>query len=288
MTKKTAKEEAQFLLRDKKPEPLISNSLRVTIEELEKIPRQLTCKKHGSFNLKTTEPFLGKCFVNSVCSECLSEFDDLVSEKEKEIEEERTARATEERVKKRMSDLKGRGVSKRSIDKSFFNYTADTKEKEIALNKCKHLCEKVKKDEKAFNLIMTGGVGTGKTHLANSAVIDLYDSNKCGVRMNMIDIIRRIKRTWSKDSDESESDVIEMFVKTDLLIIDEVGVQFNSDTEKMFIFDIINGRYEECLPTVIISNLDINGVKDVIGDRCVDRLREDGGKVVAFTWDSYR
>ena len=56
----------------------------------------------------------------------------------------------------------------------------------------------------------------------------------------------------------------------------------------MFVFDVINGRYEEELPTVIISNLDVAGVKEIIGDRCIDRLRQDGGKVIAFDWESQR
>ena len=140
----------------------------------------------------------------------------------------------------------------------------------------------------APNLIMVGGVGTGKTHLANSMVVELTDNGKVCVRANMIDIIRRLKSTWSKDSEETEEDVIDLFVGVDLLIIDEVGIQFNSDTEKMFMFAIINGRYDDCLPTVIISNLDVDGVKEIIGDRCIDRLREDGGKVVAFNWKSNR
>ncbi len=74
----------------------------------------------------------------------------------------------------------------------------------------------------------------------------------------------------------------------DLLIIDEVGSQFGSDTEKLFIFEIIDGRYQEMKPTILISNLDINGIKESIGERCVDRLREGGGSMIAFNWESSR
>jgi DNA replication protein DnaC len=42
------------------------------------------------------------------------------------------------------------------------------------------------------------------------------------------------------------------------------------------------------LPTVLVSNLDVEGVKQCIGDRVYDRLRDDGGKVIAFTWGSMR
>jgi DNA replication protein DnaC len=74
----------------------------------------------------------------------------------------------------------------------------------------------------------------------------------------------------------------------DALIIDEVGVQFGSDTEKMIVFDIIDGRYSNMLPTILISNLALPDVKELIGERAIDRLREDGGVVVAMKWDSNR
>ena len=45
------------------------------------------------------------------------------------------------------------------------------------------------------------------------------------------------------------------FIRPDLLILDEVGVQFGSETEKMILFEIINGRYEQLKPTIVISNL---------------------------------
>ena len=76
--------------------------------------------------------------------------------------------------------------------------------------------------------------------------------------------------------------------KVGLLIIDEIGIQFGSDTEKLLISEIIDNRYQNLLPTVLISNLDLAGIKSCIGERSYDRLREDGGKVVAFNWDSHR
>ena len=70
--------------------------------------------------------------------------------------------------------------------------------------------------------------------------------------------------------------------------VDEIGVQFGSDTEKMFIFEVLDGRYNKMKPTILISNLPISGIKECIGDRCIDRLREDGGKVIVFDFESQR
>lgn len=77
-------------------------------------------------------------------------------------------------------------------------------------------------------------------------------------------------------------------VEPDLLILDEVGVQHGSDTEKLILFEIINGRYEAARPTIVISNLDAAGLEQFLGERAFDRLREGGGRLVVFDWESHR
>jgi DNA replication protein DnaC len=67
-----------------------------------------------------------------------------------------------------------------------------------------------------------------------------------------------------------------------------VGVQFGSDTEKLMLFDILNERYERRRPTILMSNLPRDEVSAYLGERVFDRLREDGGQFISFTWESYR
>src|SRR5690606_23131134 len=100
--------------------------------------------------------------------------------------------------------------------------------------------------------------------------------------------IRAVKDTYRRDSTQTEAEAIASFVTPDLLILDEVGVQFGSDTEKLILFEIINGRYESMKPTIVISNLAIGELEAYLGERAFDRLREGGGKAVVFDWPSYR
>jgi len=97
-----------------------------------------------------------------------------------------------------------------------------------------------------------------------------------------------IKETYSRSSDKTEKQVLDKLRTVDLLILDEVGVQFGTETEKILFYQIINGRYENVLPTILISNLDEKRLSEYIGERCIDRLREGGGAVIAFGWESYR
>ncbi|MBL1506063.1 ATP-binding protein, partial [Klebsiella pneumoniae] len=85
-----------------------------------------------------------------------------------------------------------------------------------------------------------------------------------------------------------EEDVIRFFTKPDLLIIDEVGIQFGSKAEEMIMFEIINTRYERLKPTILISNLPKDELTQFIGERVIDRMNDGGGCTISFTWDSYR
>ena len=241
-----------------------------------------TCPKHGEFEVLYTKlPMIDRLFGKLSCSKCVDEWNVEVDRIEKELNK----KDEQERVTNKISAA---GVSIRNIGKNFDSYIADTDEKKSAKAKSKRIADLVCSGETAPNLIMCGSVGTGKTHLASAMVDQCIRANKRVLLARLIGIIRSIKETWARDSKHSEQEAIDYFTNLDLLIIDEVGVQFGSDTEKMFVFDIIDGRYQNMKPTVLISNLDVAGVKEIMGERVIDRLREDGGSVVAMAWESHR
>lgn len=238
------------------------------------------CEKHGSFDFLYT-PFGDAFFVADYCRTCVDE--KKVEEERIEAENNAIKKAEHERSV-RESKRKKAGISKRNLYKSFNDYICKNEGQQKAKNDCQRYVKEFPTDK---SLIMSGSVGTGKTLLACAMLEDLVDNHRCCM-MKVIEIIRGIKSTWKKDSEGDEQDAIDWYVGLDLLIIDEVGIQFGSDTEKLFIFDIIDGRYEQMRPTILISNLDINGIKESIGERCVDRLREGGGSMIAFNWESQR
>lgn len=136
------------------------------------------------------------------------------------------------------------------------------------------------------SIVMTGRPGTGKTHLACALLSAAKRAGFTGLFTSVGKIVRNVRSTWRGNA--SEEAAIQSYVNVDLLVIDEVGVQAGSDNEQQILFAVINGRYEEMKPTVIISNLDLVGVQKYIGERAFDRLRENGGQALCFCWDSKR
>lgn len=97
-----------------------------------------------------------------------------------------------------------------------------------------------------------------------------------------------MKSSWNKNAEESEEQVMRTYIAPNLLVIDEIGVQFGSEAEKIILFEIINERYEAMKPTILISNLSQQELGAYVGERIVDRMREGGGAMIAFDWESYR
>ena len=143
--------------------------------------------------------------------------------------------------------------------------------------------------QKGGGLVMCGKPGTGKNHLALAiARHAITEHQSSAVFTTALKIAREYKSTWSKGSSRTEDEVIRYFTKPDLLIIDEVGVQFGSDAEKLIMFEIINTRYERMKPTILISNQTREELSAFIGERVLDRMSDGGGCTLSFTWDSYR
>lgn len=147
--------------------------------------------------------------------------------------------------------------------------------------------EERKKD--GCSLVFCGRPGTGKTHLACAIGKKIMFEHGVTVRYaQALKIMQRVKSTFGRDAQEKEADVLRDYISPGLLIFDEVGVQFGTETETMITYQIINGRYEEMLPTIMVSNLTEPELCEYIGERSVDRMREGGGAVISFDWESWR
>ena len=100
-------------------------------------------------------------------------------------------------------------------------------------------------------------------------------------------VIRMVRSTWRRDSDRSEGEVLSIYGGVPLLVVDEIGVQYGTDGEQNILFEVLDRRYRDMLPTILLANQSKDGLKQFLGERAYDRLTETG-RIVAFEWESYR
>ena len=240
--------------------------------------RAETCKTHGPY---TSTNYFGH--VWSKCPKCA----------EDEREAERQAAELKAREEKKAAwerKIGASGIPERFQTRSLQSFVAESEPQRKALAIAEHYADNFDDALKTGrSMLFIGRPGTGKTHLAAGIALRIMRrDNRTALFLTVMRAIRRIKDTWAKGSAESETQAIAALVFPDLLILDEVGVQFGSEAEKLLLFDVLNERYEKRKPTILISNLSQEDVTEYLGDRIIDRFREGGGKLVPFTWDSYR
>lgn len=242
-----------------------------------------TCKKHGIVFERRERKNFG--FVG-VCPECNREKHDSMMLAEKtEIEQIDAERKLEYR-NKRVGDS---GLPKRFMNKTFHDYISETSDQESVLLVAKEYAENRDALKNGRGLIITGFVGVGKTHLAAAIINEIIkpDNQTTAVYTTARDMIRHIRSAW-RDQSINEDDVIGRYAYASMLVIDEIGVQFGSESEMIQMFDVLDKRYGEQLPTVMISNLPINELVGLLGDRIIDRMREDNGVLLQLNWQSQR
>lgn len=210
---------------------------------------------------------------------------DIHEERERRMEEERRERVRKEAEADRIRRLNFSRVPKRyqGLDFSSFAYASEQHKSMIA-RFAAYSGQEV--SEAMKNLIIHGGLGTGKTRL----LCVMAQSRNDTQYWRFSDIIRRVKDTFSSAATETESIVLGELSRVGVLIIDEIGRQYDSKLENNFIFDLIDNRYNNCLPTVLCSNLPVDGNPSItayIGPAAMDRINENSA-VAEFNWHNFR
>lgn len=125
---------------------------------------------------------------------------------------------------------------------------------------------------------LIGNTGVGKTHMAAALSICMLPTLAIELGYNFIwvrcpDLLMEIRATYRDNSKKSEGQVVEWFRKVGLLVLDDLGAEKMTDWSVSSLYTIIAGRIDECLPTIITSNLrlkEINEWEPRIASRMVE------------------
>jgi DNA replication protein DnaC len=153
----------------------------------------------------------------------------------------------------------------------------------------------VKDFELGKSYYIWGGVGTGKTRLAYGLVKKsvernyeltaekinkdtenyAYHINPPVKFYNFPKMLTYIKNSIGADKNYSDTlNIDDIAEDKRLVIIDDLGAEKFTEWVIETLYQIINERYENMLPTIFISNLSLGNLSEKVGDRISSRIAE--------------
>lgn len=189
------------------------------------------------------------------CSRSIEERNKLVFEKEEKQKEEYEKFRKEEMNKKIKQYYGTDFITKQFKIKTLDNFITNNKNIKTKLAAQKFI---QKFREMKNGIIFVGTNGTGKTHISIAIANELMKQNVPVIFGTLTDLLEKYKDNCKNNT---ENELIKLYTKVDLLIIDDLGVEFMNDWMLSKLFVIINERIKNELPIIITTNYDMDQLK---------------------------
>ncbi len=184
-------------------------------------------------------------------------------------------REQEERKKRECMEHIARLRSAGLQDKALRDYTfANDKGYNPEMRKAHEYVEQWDKMKSmSIGLLLWGNTGTGKSFFAGCIANALIDKGVPVLMTNFARILNSLTGMFSDD----RNDFIDSFNRYELLIIDDLGMERNSEFALEQVYNIIDSRYRSKKPLIVTTNLTLDELKnppDLVHRRIYDRVLE--------------
>ena len=143
---------------------------------------------------------------------------------------------------------------------------------QIILSVCLEFTKNFSK--KKDNLLFYGGPGLGKTFLCSCIAREILDKGYTVFYTTAPQLFKTIEKERFNRSQEEESQTgfSDDLQSVDLLIIDDLGTEFNTSFTSSELFDILNTRLINKKPVIISTNLSVNDIQNIYSERITSRI----------------
>lgn len=123
-------------------------------------------------------------------------------------------------------------------------------------------------------ITFSGPPGVGKTHMAVGMLLEVLVRTDLSVGyVQWPAMLGELKASAAARNDEAAR-LVECMKGYDVVVLDELGVRLGTDFDMAMLFDVVDHRYREMLPTIICTNVPLDQAAIAIGERVADRLMQ--------------
>jgi len=117
-------------------------------------------------------------------------------------------------------------------------------------------------------LVLHGGYGTGKTHLAAAIVNERLRAGHTALFVVVPDLLDHLRSAFGAGAeDEGFDERFDAVRDAPLLVLDDLGTQAPTAWAAEKLYQLLNYRYNRRLPTVITTNCDLDDLDDRLRSR---------------------
>ncbi len=119
-------------------------------------------------------------------------------------------------------------------------------------------------------LIIKGGYGCGKTHLAAAIANYRLSMGHMALFVSTPDLLDHLRGAYAPGATISYDERFDQVRNAPMLILDDLGTQSNSDWAVEKLYQIFNHRYNAQLPTIVTTNQELDSFDSRIRSRLED------------------
>ncbi len=142
-------------------------------------------------------------------------------------------------------------------------------------------------EQPAGSLLLTGGHGTGKTCLAAAAANRLMAQGHPVLFTFVPDLLDQLRGGYADDSALPHDELLEQVKNVPVLVLDDIGAHNGTPWAEEKLFQVVNHRYLNGLPTVLTSAVPLERLDGRLQSKLTDprtaRAIDMGGSVGAKT-----